>query len=85
MILMYCTFKKYSKTELLFKKFHLLLEIVQDALAHGPIPFFDTTVLESLHAHEKLLYRFSNRQNTLDIFNLRVKLDNFDDLLIYFI
>lgn len=72
MIMAKVTHLTRSKTKFAFRKFHLLKEIVRDATASGIVSFLDTTVLESLHRVEKTLYNFTNRQNTLNVMNMRV-------------
>lgn len=57
-------FVKYSPSQLLYTKIHLLLEIFKvDIYLHGSMSNYRCALLESLHGTEKDLYLCSNKQN----------------------
>ena len=61
--LLWGVFREYSPSLLRFIKNHNVGELVQDSINQGPPAWFDSAMLESLHAIEKEWWYFSNKHN----------------------
>lgn len=72
MDLMNETYTEYSKSNMKFKKMHLLFEMVHDIMQHGAIAFGKTTVLEGMHEEEETAWLLSDKKNLEDNFSKQV-------------